>query len=202
MNERGRRDTKSDRKKAEQMRLAAEAERPWSFPVPLAEIPATGRRVELKADAATCEAVARAAGVVALRQLEAVFDLAPLADNGVRVSGSVSATVEQNCVVTLEILLNDVEEQVDLILVQPSAMPAPRAALEIDVADETDLPDVLHDRAVDLGAVATEFLIVGIDPYPRKPGVHFEAAHQADDPAEHPFAVLAALKKDSGAKPS
>ncbi len=202
MNERGPRDTKSDRKKAERMRIAAEAERPWSFPVPLAEIPATGRRVELKADAATCEAVARAAGVVALRQLEAVFDLAPLADNGVRVSGSVSATVEQNCVVTLETLLNDVEEQVDLILVQPSAMPAPRAALEIDVAEETDLPDVLHDRAVDLGAVATEFLILGIDPYPRKPGVHFEAARQADDPAEHPFAVLAALKKDSGAKPS
>ena len=66
MNERGPRDTKSDRKKAERMRIAAEAERPWSFLVPLAEILATGRRVELKADAPTCEAVAKAVGVVVL----------------------------------------------------------------------------------------------------------------------------------------
>jgi uncharacterized metal-binding protein YceD (DUF177 family) len=201
MSERGPRDTKPGRKKTERMRFAAEAERPWSFPVPLAEIPATGRRVEFKADAATCVAVARAAGVVALPRLEAVFDLAPLADDGVRVSGLVSATVEQNCVVTLETLLHEVEEHVDLILVQPGAMPAPRAALDIDVAGESDLPDVLHDRAVDLGAVATEFLMLGIDPYPRKPGAYFEAPRQTDDPAAHPFAVLAALKKDSGAKP-
>ena len=105
MNERGRRNIKSGRKKSEQMRLAAEAERPWSFPVPLAEIPATGRRVELRADGATREARCQGGGVVALPRLEAVFDLAPLADDGVRVSGSVSATVEQNCVVTLETLL-------------------------------------------------------------------------------------------------
>lgn len=201
MSEREPSDAKPRRKKSERMRLATEAERPWSLPVPLAEIPATGRRVELKADAATREAVAQAAGVLALPRLEAAFDLAPLANDGVRVCGSVSATVEQNCVVTLETLLHEVEERVDLILVQPDAMPAPRAALDIDVAGESDLPDVLHDRAVDLGAVATEFLMLGIDPYPRKPGAQFQHPGQADDPASHPFAILAALKKDSGAKP-
>lgn len=202
MNEREPRSIRPSRKKSERMRLAAEAERPWSFPVPLAEIPATGRRVELRADGATREAVAKAASVVALPRLEAVFDLAPLANDGVRVSGSVSATVEQNCVVTLETLLQEVEERVDLILVQPGAMPAPRAALEIDVAGEDDMPDILHDRAVDLGVVATEFLMLGIDPYPRKPDAEFEASRQTSDPADHPFAALAALKKDSGAKPS
>ena len=31
-------------------------------------------------------------------------------------------------------------------------------------------PETLHGGVVDLGAVATEFLILGIDPYPRKPG--------------------------------
>ena len=35
---------------------------------------------------------------------------------------------------------------------------------------------------VDLGAVATEFLLLGIDPYPRKPGAVFEAP-PAGDPA-------------------
>ncbi len=195
------RDTKPDRKKSERMRLAADAGQPWSFPVPLAEIPSTGRHIELTADAATCQAVAKAVGVVAVPRLQAVFDLAPLAGDGVKVSGSVSATVEQNCVVTLEPLRNEIEEPVDLILVEPGAMPPPRAALDIDVAEEKDAPDVLHDRAVDLGAIATEFLLLGIDPYPRKADAAFEAPREADDPAAHPFAILAALKKDSGDKP-
>ena len=43
-----------------------------------------------------------------------------------------------------------------------------------DVAAD-DPPEVLHDGAVDLGAVATEFLLLGIDPYPRKPGAVFDA---------------------------
>ena len=33
-----------------------------------------------------------------------------------------------------------------------------------------DSPEPLVGGAVDLGAVATEFLVLGIDPYPRKPG--------------------------------
>ena len=47
---------------------------------------------------------------------------------------------------------------------------------------------------IDLGAVATEFLILGIDPYPRKPGAVFEAP-AAGEGGGHPFAALAALKK-------
>jgi len=60
---------------------------------------------------------------------------------------------------------------------------------------------VLHDRAVDLGALAIEFLVLGIDPYPRKAGAQFEAPAEANDPTDHPFAVLGVLKKDSGSKP-
>ena len=51
------------------------------------------------------------------------------------------------------------------------------------------------DGAVDLGAIATEFLLLGIDPYPRKPGAVFDAPVAEDDPSSHPFAALAALKK-------
>ena len=54
--------------------------------------------------------------------------------------------------------------------------------------------------SVDLGAVATEFLLLGIDPYPRKPGAVFDAP-ATGDPAGHPFAALAALKKDGTGKP-
>jgi len=53
----------------------------------------------------------------------------------------------------------------------------------------------------DLGAVATEFLMLGIDPYPRKPWAEF-AAPKVDSDGAHPFAALAALKKDPGASRS
>ena len=202
MGEREPRDTKPDRKKSDRIRQAADAAQPWSFPVPLAEIAAAGRHVELTADAATCDAVAKAAGIAAVLRLQAKFDLAPLAGEGVKVSGLVSATVEQECVVTLEPLRNEIEEPVDLILVQPDALPPPRPALDIDVAGERDMPDILHHSAVDLGAIATEFLVLGIDPYPRKPGACFEKPRETDSPADHPFAILGALKKDFGGKGS
>ena len=50
---------------------------------------------------------------------------------------------------------------------------------------------------VDLGALAIEFLILGIDPYPRKAGAQF-AAPAVEDASEHPFAALEALKKPLG----
>ena len=53
---------------------------------------------------------------------------------------------------------------------------------------------------VDLGAVASEFLLLGIDPYPRKPGVKFEPPPRAGDAAAHPFAALEALKKGGKVK--
>jgi hypothetical protein len=50
---------------------------------------------------------------------------------------------------------------------------------------------------LDLGALATEFLMLGINPYPRKPGSQF-AAPVVEDAGEHPFAALEALKKRPG----
>jgi len=173
---------------------------PWSVKVALAEIPASGRHVELKPDAAVRLALALSVGVVALPRLEAVFDLAALAGDGLRVTGKVSATVEQNCVLTLEPVVSEVEEPIELILVQAGAMPPPRAALDIDVSDEAGTPDVLQGHEVDLGAIATEFLVLGIDPYPRKDGAQFQAPAVAEEPATHPFAALAALKSDPGPK--
>ena len=60
-----------------------------------------------------------------------------------------------------------------------------------------DAPEPLVGNAIDLGAIATEFLILGLDPYPRKPDVVFETPPAGDEPA-HPFAALAGLKKGQG----
>lgn len=190
------------KRKPNRARVRSQADHggPWSAVVGLAAIPAAGRHVELKPDDAVRQAVADAVGVLALPRLEASFDLAPLAGDGLRISGRVSACVEQNCVLTLEPMRSEIEEPVDLVLVQAGAMPPPRAALDIDVSEEAGTPDVLQGHEVDLGAIATEFLTLGIDPYPRKQGAQFQAPAAPDEPEAHPFAVLAALKTDSGPK--
>jgi hypothetical protein len=58
-------------------------------------------------------------------------------------------------------------------------------------------PEELIDGSVDLGAIATEFLILGIDPYPRKPGAVFTQESKGDAGAR-PFAALGALMKGRG----
>jgi uncharacterized metal-binding protein YceD (DUF177 family) len=175
-------------------RFERRAERPWSVPVSVSEVPETGRHLDLVADEPTRAAIAELAGLSGLPRLVAAFDLALRGRSGVHVVGHVSATVGQTCVVTLEPIENEIDEAVDLIFVPPHA--ASRVARE---AAETalpadDPPEPLLDGTVDLGAIATEFLLLGIDPYPRKPGAVFQAPAGGDDIA-HPFAALAALKK-------
>jgi Large ribosomal RNA subunit accumulation protein YceD len=169
-------------------------EGPWRVPVTVHEVPVSGRHFELKADEATRAAIAKCADLRALPRLEATFDVSRRGKDGLHVAGRVSATVAQVCVVTLDPIENEVEEMVDLILVPgatPAAGDAPgRDALE--VADEG--PEPLVDDTVDLGAIAIEFLILGLDPYPRKPKAEFQAP-PIDDKSEHPFAALATLRR-------
>ena len=164
---------------------------PWRVPVAVEDVAETGARFDLVADAETRAAVARVAGLRDLPRLEANFEVTRHGA-GLRVAGRVSATVGQACVVTLEPLANEVEEEIDLLFVPPPAAP-PEGEETGD--DDGDDAEPLIGGTVDLGALATEFLILGLDPYPRKPGAVFQPPPDAK-PDEGPFAALAALKKD------
>ena len=59
---------------------------------------------------------------------------------------------------------------------------------------------VLMFGIIDLGRIATDALFLAIDPYPRKPGVVFEAEVTAPDPEDHPFAALKALQDNKQGK--
>jgi uncharacterized metal-binding protein YceD (DUF177 family) len=144
--------------------------------------------------------VAKLVGLRALPRLEATFDLAPEGPRRLRVTGCVAATVEQTCVVTLEGIENEVKEQVNLVFAPPHAASADgeikRAGAE---SLDLDVPEPLIGETIDLGGLITETLILGIDPYPRKPGAEFEAPPVADT-GPHPFAALEALKKGGAGK--
>jgi hypothetical protein len=151
--------------------------------------------VDLAADEATRAAVARSIGLRALPRLEAGFDVTRHGRDGLRVVGTVSASIGQTCVVTLEEIDSEVQEPVDLTFMPTTAdMTATEGGSKVA---SDDGPEPLVGGVVDLGIVATEFLILGIDPYPRKSDAIF-AAPPADDGSGHPFAALAALKKGQG----
>ena len=165
--------------------------RPWSVPLALSDVPEAGRHLDLVADSKTRAAVADHAGLVALPRLEASFDVAPHGRGGLRVIGRVSATVGQTCVVTLESIENEIEEAIDLVFMPTDALPLVGGA-EVEML--ADAPEALIGGAVDLGEIATEFLVLSLDPYPRKPNSVFQPSTVGED-AAHPFAALASLKK-------
>jgi len=167
---------------------------PWSTPVAVHDVPETGRRFDLVADDHTRAAVAQSIGLRALPRLEASFDVTRHGREGLRVVGRVAATVGQTCVVTLEPIDNEVEETVDLVFAPAAAESAPPEGGGRSKVAAEDAPEPLIGGVVDLGVVATEFLALGIDPYPRKAGAEF-AAPATEDDSSRPFAALAALKK-------
>ena len=173
------------------------------------------RRVDLKATFEECAAVAAAWGArsgLASGALSASFRVVPRAGDRIELDGRVVATVTQTCVVSLEPFETAIEQQVELVFApaaeaiaeprgrggraEPEMMlPTPAGGND----DQEDPPDPIVDDTIDLGAVAVEFMVLGLDPYPHKPGVHFAdmVIGENDAPAPSAFAALARLKDRS-----
>jgi uncharacterized metal-binding protein YceD (DUF177 family) len=107
------------------------------------------------------------------------------------VQGRVTAAITQICVVTLDPFDSTIEEEVEVDFAEPSGMP-PEPPTEMH---EYEPPDEILNGQIDLGGITAEFLALGLDPYPRKPGVDFEYADNGPAIAS-PFAALGKLKRD------
>ena len=181
---------------------------PWRVPLAVAQIPETGLHRDIEADQAVRAAVADVGGLRAVLLAQASFDVTPQSGGRFHVAGHVRARIGQTCVVTLEEIENDIDEPVDLIFAPPEQIP--QMAALVDDAKEggeevPDPPEPIENGMIDLGRVATDALLLAVDPYPRKAGAVFEPLVEADDPEDHPFAALKALKaepkKPGGRKP-
>lgn len=183
----------------------AEDAPPFSRVVPLADVGLSGTTVTLTASPSERQALAEAFDLVDLPSFEATLTVKPWTSHGYRVEGRVIATVVQSCVVTLDPVENSVDEALDVKFVPPSEIakyePKHNEEGEIELDAETlDIPDVLDGDGIDVGVLAAEHLALGLDPYPRKPGIAFDPdafglASPADEKVS-PFAALAQLKKD------
>ena len=174
------------------------SDQPLSFPVPVAQIPAGGKHLHLEADAVQRRAIAEALEIVDVTTLAAEVDVRPVGAGAFSVRGTLNASVVQTDVVTVEPVRQEVSEEIDLTLVpaEESASPSRPAGVDID-EEATDERDVYHGGRIDLGEIVYEHLAVGLDPYPRSPGVEFSGhVEDNEDATKSPFAALAALKPD------
>ncbi|WP_426442743.1 YceD family protein [Bradyrhizobium genosp. P] len=178
---------------------------PWRVLVSVAQIPDTGLRREIDADEAVRKAIAEIAELREVISAHAAIDLMLKRDGTVHVTGRVGARIGQTCVVTLDPIENDIDEQIDVIFAPPEQIP--QMADLVDEGEEgavetPDPPEPIVNGTIDVGRLATDALFLGIDPYPRKPDAVFEPTVEAPDPRDHPFAALKALQERPGKKPN
>ncbi|MGH6922634.1 MAG: YceD family protein [Propylenella sp.] len=155
------------------------------------EIPAGGRRFRVEANAVERVALARELGIPEVTELTADLDVRALGGGAYSVRGALVATVVQTDVVTLDPVPQAVSEAIDLTLVAAESA-AGAAASE---PKESVGPDAFHGGRIALGAIVREYLALGLDPYPRAPGVEFPGHIEDDSAADaSPLASLAKLK--------
>lgn len=161
------------------------------------EIPSVGRSFRVEASEAEREALAEQLGIAEVTALAAELEVRPQGRDAYAVKGTLSARVVQTDVVTLEPVPQTVEEAVDVTLVPAESVEREEPAHT--ESDEGDKPDLYQGGCIALGILVAEHLALGLDPYPRAPGVEFTGLIEDDSAAEpSAFAALARLKKDEG----
>jgi hypothetical protein len=172
---------------------------PWRAPVPVAQIPEAGLHRDIEADQPSRDAMAAIAGLREILSANASLDVTPKGGGRFHVAGHVRARVGQTCVVTLDPIENDIDEEIDLIFAPPEQIPDLSDLVEAAESDVEipDPPEPIVNGIIDLGRLATDALFLAIDPYPRRPDAVFKPPVQAVDPDAHPFAALKALRLDA-----
>lgn len=184
--------------------------RSLDYRLPVDRIPAQGLSIRIEPGAEARAGLANALGLIGLDHLQAELEIHPAGHAAYRIRGSLSASLTQECVVSLEPVTSDIGETIDVeFRPAPSEgfgelVDYPGSADDPDPFGETDL-EAYDGVALDLGALVAEILASAIDPYPRKPGVEFVwSAGGADGPTdkarspESPFAKLAAIAMPRG----
>ena len=162
---------------------------PFSRVHAVSDVPGAGSTVKLKATPDERAALAALLKLPEIKRLEATLVLKPWGREGLSVTGELFADVVQICGVTLEPFEAEVNEEIET---RYAADEAPR---EEGGEHEADLnaPDPLVNGSADLGALVAEHLALGLDPYPRKPGIEEAAASEPRESAtstHRPFAGL------------
>jgi hypothetical protein len=166
---------------------------PFARIVRVDSIPRDGQTVDIEANAREREALAALYKLPSIEALSAKLTLSRSAAGEVKARGAVHGRLTQVCVVSLEPFAATVDEEIDVRFAPLTNEPAARRPsgepLTLSIAEE-DEPDPIIDGKIDIGALAAEFFALGLETYPRKPGVAFESPADEDEGIVSPFSAL------------
>lgn len=172
------------------------SELPYSQTLLVADIPPQGLDLTLTPDAAVRAAIAQHLGIPAVLDLSVRLHVAQERADGARVTGTLKARVTQISVVSLEPFDDDLVDQVDVRFATATVIA--REVADAPEDSDFDPPDLIENGSINLGLLVTEFLALGLDPYPRRSGEifepHIESSGDEPEAKESPFAALAQLK--------
>jgi len=157
---------------------------PVSFPVNVARLPQKGMPVRIDATEAQRQELSEVHGLEKVDSYVVNVLVAPWKRNGVKVTGRVQARIVQSCVVTLEPVESQINEEIDSIFL-PENSKLGREGFGIGGeivldAEGPDSPETFSGDIIDVGALAEEFFGLGIDPYPRKQGASVDTSEEVD----------------------
>ena len=137
-------------------------------------------------------ALARRFGIVSIDALSARVALRRTGVGDVGVSARLAARIVQECVVTLDPVGGEIDEEVTLLF-RPVAEETLAERTVVIPADEDFEP--FAGEALDIGEIVAVELALRLDPFPRSPGADTAiGANERDDalpePADSPFRVL------------
>jgi hypothetical protein len=159
-----------------------------------------GSPISIEANAQERAALAHLNGLQAITSLEGKFLVLRDGRTGARVKGEMRATI------SLERFESEIFETVDVHFAPQNQSENTRSKSQLDALQLRDLnaaidldldspepPDPIINGQIDLGALVAEFLVLSLDPHPRKPDVSFVDILEHPDcdlPNTSPFAIL------------
>lgn len=180
------------------MRSDSPGHSPVSFQAHVLRLPKAGLPVVIEADERQRRALAEAHGLLSVERWRADLLVTGWKRNGVKVAGSVTADIVQECVATLDPLPATIESDVSgLFFPEDSRIGRDGFSHGGEIVldpEGDDAPETFTGSTIDVGALAEEFFGLAIDPYPRKPDAAVPTA--SGPPAEDkpsPFAGLARI---------
>ena len=179
----------------------------FSYRVNVGHVSSNPVSVYLAAEPDEREALAGRWGVDKVSSVTAELVLTRWKRDGVRVKGRVQAEIEQSCVISLEPVTQQIDEAVDALFVPEGSKLArvvtdDNGELVVD-AEGPDLPETFAGDTIDVGAVCEEFIVLAIDPYPRKDGAQLEPPEDSPDDGDtetSPFAGLEGWNRGGGSE--
>jgi uncharacterized metal-binding protein YceD (DUF177 family) len=157
------------------------------------DIPAGGLKRDRVAASAELQQIAQALDILKVDSFSSHYRITAIAGGAYRLAGTISADVEQSCIISLEPVSGKINAAFDVEF-WSTVVPADDDE-EASILSGSDV-EVLEHGLIPVGRIVFETLSASLDPYPRREGAEFNWQDPKAEKAEsaNPFAALSKLK--------